>query len=1352
MKNTARRNRTGKLSGLFPWVCAITAAGIGLPASAQIMLTLPSGTVTPAISWSTTAGQLPAYFTARFPGIGNGYDISSTQMYLAWCAQADGFIGFPAPGPPFTETSVSFTLFNTYPNSALPSPAQSQNWPQVNYILNNKRTHTVSEIQEAIWYFLYGTYYYGDSSVGSGWNQGAQALVDAAIQNGANFVPQPGQIVAVLLYNNSVPLNGTTNLGQDILIELTVPPQGQIGDFVWKDLNQNGIQDAGEPGINGVVVKLCADSACTTVLATTTTSTFKGVDGYYQFTRLSAGTYWVSVDNAQPSLTGLVPTRATQGIAATDSNLNPSMVVLPDSSSQDETIDFGFTPPGTSAIGDFVWQDTNANGLQDAGEPGLSGLTVNLCLDQACTSIIATTTTDQNGNYHFSGLFAGIYFVQVVPGAGFTPTTSQIGYPVNASIDSGGNVSAIPTEVVLPINYTDNTIDFGFVPPAQGAVGDFVWHDLNRNGIQDAGEPGMNNVTVRLFDSANTLVATTTTVTHNGQDGYYQFTGLKAGTYSVVVDSTTLPSGYTPTTTSAPGSSPANDSNGSPAAVTLSTNLSTDQTIDFGFVSPCAGVIGDLVWNDQNHNGIQDTGEPGIPNATVKLYGANHVFLFSTTTDANGIYQFTGRCAATYTVEVDTTTLPAGSTPTLANAPGSAPANDSNGSPATVTLGIDQTDLTIDFGYYQPLVLSCLASGTTGQVGVPFSSSALTVSGGTSPFTFSADTLPAGLTLNTFTGAVTGTPTAAGSFNIRVTDANNFSTTTACPYIIWPAVGASCVAITAVQGLAITPVTMTATGGTGSGYTFSATGLPAGLTMSSTGTISGTPVVSGTFSYTVTITDSAGNKGTSNCSVSVSAPLNLCGLTWGYWKNHVSLWPVTSLVLGSQTYSQSDLTTLLGLPVAGDASINLVHQLIAAKFNVYHGTNPSTDGGAIAAADALLATFIGKLPYNVDPNSAAGSQMTTIAGQLDTFNSDGAGQPGCSAGPTPLTLACAAGTGQVNVSYSSSFAVTGGMAPYTWSLISGALPPGLTLNTSTGALSGTPTTFGVYNFTVMVTDATYSPGSTAGMKTVSCSITIQPGTPTLTVKCPSATATVGVAYSSSVVATGGTAPYTYALYNSVLPPGLTLNASTGAIAGTPTASGSYSFMIYAVDTKMAYGYGTCTIVVGGGIVTGQFTTFTQGGWGAPPKGNNPGAFLTANFTKAYPGGSVAVGGTYKLTFKSALAVTNFLPQGGTPAALKANATNPTSSAAGVFAGQVLALQLSVDFSSKGLLPAGLSMLKATSGPFAGQTVQYILTVANTVLGGGALPSGITISDLNNAVDAINNNFDSGTTNKGYLSR
>ncbi|HVL68897.1 MAG TPA: Ig-like domain-containing protein [Vicinamibacterales bacterium] len=163
-----------------------------------------------------------------------------------------------------------------------------------------------------------------------------------------------------------------------------------------------------------------------------------------------------------------------------------------------------------------------------------------------------------------------------------------------------------------------------------------------------------------------------------------------------------------------------------------------------------------------------------------------------------------------------------------------------------------------------------------------------------------------------------------------------------------------------------------------------------------------------------------------------------------------------------------------------------------------------------------------------------------------------------------------------------------------------------------------------------------------------------------------------------------------------------------------------------------------------------FRSQTQGGWGSKPSGNNPGALLAANFGAVYGVVGVQIGGAKTLRFTSASSVSDFLPQGGTAAALKASAVNPTKSDAGVFAGQVLALQLSVDFSRAGVTAAGLANLKVKTGKLAGYTVGQVLALANAALGGDALPTGITINDLNSTVDAINNNFVDGTMNAGYL--
>ncbi|MDQ2824759.1 MAG: hypothetical protein M3R29_04865, partial [Verrucomicrobiota bacterium] len=401
----------------------------------------------------------------------------------------------------------------------------------------------------------------------------------------AGFIPTGVNASGSTTANDSNPNPASVTLPSNTSTDNTIDfgyilPTGKIGDFIWKDLNQNGIQDSGEPGINSVTVKLFGPG--NVLLATAVTSG----NGSYLFTGLSRGTYTVSVDNASPALTGLMPTttNAAGSTTANDSNANPATVTLATHSSQDLTVDFGYIPVPAGSIGDFVWKDLNGNGIQDASEPGIANVTVRL-YRQGNPVAIATTSTDAGGLYLFSGLSAGTYTVVAdntsAALVGYTPTTANAPGSTTAN-DSNPN----PATVTLLTNTSsDLSVDFGYVPNPAGKIGDFVWKDLNRNGIQDPGEPGINGVTVKLYGPGNVLLATAVT---SGNGGYL-FTGLKAGTYTVsILNTQAALFGLSPTTTSASGSTTANDSNANPATVTLATNLSTDLTIDFGYKTPPA--------------------------------------------------------------------------------------------------------------------------------------------------------------------------------------------------------------------------------------------------------------------------------------------------------------------------------------------------------------------------------------------------------------------------------------------------------------------------------------------------------------------------------------------------------------------------------------------------------------------------------------------------------------------------------------------------------------------------------------------------------------------------------------------
>ncbi|MCS7053839.1 MAG: choice-of-anchor A family protein [Ignavibacterium sp.] len=162
-----------------------------------------------------------------------------------------------------------------------------------------------------------------------------------------------------------------------------------------------------------------------------------------------------------------------------------------------------------------------------------------------------------------------------------------------------------------------------------------------------------------------------------------------------------------------------------------------------------------------------------------------------------------------------------------------------------------------------------------------------------------------------------------------------------------------------------------------------------------------------------------------------------------------------------------------------------------------------------------------------------------------------------------------------------------------------------------------------------------------------------------------------------------------------------------------------------------------------------FVTYTQGGWGSPSN-STPGQIRDNYFNSVFPGGLI-VGSNYKLTLTSATAVKNFLPQGGTAGAFNQNYTNPSSTSAGVLAGQVVALTLNVYYSAAGYLgtnPLPLGNLVIASGPFAGKTVYQFLAIAHQAIGG--VNTGYTFSQINAAATAINKNFNNPNSHNNFL--
>ncbi|HCY5507722.1 TPA: SdrD B-like domain-containing protein, partial [Staphylococcus aureus] len=427
-----------------------------------------------------------------------------------------------------------------------------------------------------------------------------------------------------------ITVNGKDNLSADLGI---YKPKYNLGDYVWEDTNKNGIQDQDEKGISGVTVTLKDENG--NVLKTVTTD----ADGKYKFTDLDNGNYKVEFTTPE----GYTPTTVTSGsdIEKDSNGLTTTGVI---NGADNMTLDSGFYKTPKYNLGNYVWEDTNKDGKQDSTEKGISSVTVTLKNENG--EVLQTTKTDKDGKYQFTGLENGTYKVEFETPSGYTPT--QVGSGTDEGIDSNG------TSTTGVIKDKDNdTIDSGFYKPTYN-LGDYVWEDTNKNGVQDKDEKGISGVTVTLKDENDKVLKTVTT----DENGKYQFTDLNNGTYKVEFET---PSGYTPTSVTS-GNDTEKDSNG--LTTTGVIKDADNMTLDSGFYKTPKYSLGDYVWYDSNKDGKQDSTEKGIKDVKVTLLNEKGEVIGTTKTDENGKYRFDNLDSGKYKVIFE---KPAGLTQTGTN-------------------------------------------------------------------------------------------------------------------------------------------------------------------------------------------------------------------------------------------------------------------------------------------------------------------------------------------------------------------------------------------------------------------------------------------------------------------------------------------------------------------------------------------------------------------------------------------------------------------------------------------------------------------------------------------------------------
>jgi hypothetical protein len=418
-----------------------------------------------------------------------------------------------------------------------------------------------------------------------------------------------------------------------------------------------------------------------------------------------------------------------------------------------------------------------------------------------------------------------------------------------------------------------------------------------------------------------------------------------------------------------------------------------------------------------------------------------------------------------------------------------------------------------------------------------------------------------------------------------------------CWHAVLPASGAILIAPSSLpSGTLYTPYSVVLSGAGGiAPYSFAVSSghLPAGLTLSADGTISGTPRPAGiprpeTFSnFTITATDSAGSTGSQKYTLLIYAT-------------------------GSGSSAAPLAVTTASLP-AGTVGTAYSIALTASggtppyAWTLTSGSLPPglslTTSGVISGTPAA----VGTLSFTVQVSDSNGLQASATLSLAVV--------------PALAVSSSSLPEGTVNTAYSATLTASGGASPYTWSILSGILPAGTSLGTATGAISGTPTAAGSYNFSVQVTDSAGRTASAALNVVIASALVI-----TSSAVLPGGT--VGTAYSATLTSSGGAAPVSWVVASGALPAGLSLSQA-GVLSGTPAAAGPFTFVVKATDVLGNSASQSCTIniaaLASGGSLTIMNADLPNGVVNAPYSVSLAASGGTPPYTWAVTSGSLPAG-------------------------------------------------------------------------------------------------------------------------------
>lgn len=466
-------------------------------------------------------------------------------------------------------------------------------------------------------------------------------------------VPQPGEGLynkAIIDINDDGIPDDTSVVCSDIDINVT----GLFAGRVFNDINGNGIQNMGDPGISGVMVSLYN---CNGVLIKKDST---DINGEYQFDGLISSDYFLRFDYSQtPYAANYAWTFRDIGVNdLIDSDVDASGITICthlDIGEREATIDAGLVE--LASYGDFVWHDRNGDGMQSFGEEGVKG--VNVILYDASTHLaVKTTTTDNNGLYLFNKLMPIDYYAKLTLPNGWIITDPNLGPDFKDSdVDHSNGVGTTATTHLNP-GEDDRTWDIGLLKCSM--ISGRVFFDVDLDGVFDPNENGINGLDVFLINEMTgaTVSSTRTQVTPGtpSDDGFYKFSCVKPGMYYVLFERP----GHLAASEAYRGGNPDKDSD-----ITHEYGINTTSKISISsdnmFLNIGAGfqikaTMGDYVWLDENSNGLQDSGEQPIEGVKVYAYKPDGTLVSESKTESNGQYTLDGIAQGDYFIKFDAPT------------------------------------------------------------------------------------------------------------------------------------------------------------------------------------------------------------------------------------------------------------------------------------------------------------------------------------------------------------------------------------------------------------------------------------------------------------------------------------------------------------------------------------------------------------------------------------------------------------------------------------------------------------------------------------------------------------------------